>query len=341
MIGALCCVGLSIAGCDKTSDGFDVDGFQMAVVMTGATADAGRNDGVKKAAERLEHELQLAEPVSVYENTTASQAESVLREYARGGCDLVICHGYEWHQPVREVAPDFPDTMFVISGYDQPSPHFGGIVYQLGEAAYLCGAMAAHVSQTGCAGFIAAQRVPPVERCYRGFRNGLLQHRPQAAVREPVYVGGPNPWDDSAAAKVKTQALLASDEPCRIDVLFQYADAAGRGIFEAVEQHTAAHPEQPVFVFGSNRDQNGTTASPRVLASAVIHVDKAFLRVAREVRAGTYTPHVQSETVATGAIDCIIHPELEAMVGPERAAACREVVEQARRALKAGAIDAY
>jgi basic membrane lipoprotein Med (substrate-binding protein (PBP1-ABC) superfamily) len=324
------------SGCDRASAGKDGGGFKVAVVIPGSTADQGWNYSAREGAERIGRELRLAEPVSIVENVVASQRKSTLRDYGRNGYRLVICHGYEFNQSVKEVAPDFPETIFIVSGYDQPDPGFGSIVYQLGEAAYLCGSLAARVSRTGCAGFIAAQQVPPVELCYRGYRAGFLAVRPDARVREPVYIDGVNPWEDSAAAKVKTQALLATREPCPVDVLFQNADAASRGVFEAVEQQPAG-----VFVFGANRDQNATTATSRVLASAVIRVDEAFLRAAREVQAGTYRPHVQSETVASGVIDCVVNPKLEQLIGAEPAAAARAAVSKAREDLVAGRVHPF
>ncbi len=339
LMGALTVLG--IAGCDRAAgDKPEGGAFKVAVVIPGSAADAGWNYSAKEGAERIQRELKLPPgDVSVVENVSASQRKSSLRDYGRNGYRLVICHGYEFNQPVKEIAADFPKTTFIVSGYDRPDAHFGSIVYQLGEAAYLCGALSSQVSRTGCAGFIAAQQVPPVELCYRGFRNGFLQHRPDGRVRDAVYIDGMNPWEDSGAAKVKTQALLAAVQPCAVDVLFQNADAASRGIFEAVEQFTPAGNAAPVFVFGANRDQNATTATSKVLASAVIRVDEAFLRAARQVQAGTYQPHVESETVASGTIDCVINPGLERMVGPESAARCRQVVAKARQELLAGRVD--
>jgi basic membrane lipoprotein Med (substrate-binding protein (PBP1-ABC) superfamily) len=305
----------------------------VAVVVPGTTADGGWNYSAKEAAEAIQKELSLPEPVSFVENVEQSRRKAMLREYGRDGYRLVICHGYEFNQVVKEIAGDFPETLFVISGYDQPDPRFGSIVYQLGEAAYLCGAMAAKITQTGHVGFVAAQQVPPVELCYQGFREGFLKHRPAGSVRSAVYIEGTHPWEDSAAAKEKTTALLRTEEPARIDLLFQNADAASRGIFEAVEQR----PER-IFVFGCNRDQNATTATRKVLASAVIRVDRAFVRVAQAVRAGTYQPHVASETISTGVIECIPSPRLQELVGADVAKAAVAAMEDARQDIGSGRV---
>jgi len=329
---------LCTAACNRktSSNPQIVSAFRAAVIIPGSTADGGWNYSAKEGALLLEKELKLPQPVNFIENVEASKRKTLLRDYGRDGYNLVICHGYEFNQVVKEIAPEFPKTRFIVSGYDQPDPHFGSIVYQLGEAAYLCGAAAAKVTQTGHVGFIAAQPVPPVELCYRGFRNGFLKYRPDGQVREPVYIEGPRPWEDSSAAKVKTQALLRLTAPAAIDVLFQNADAASRGIFEAVQEHSG-----PVFVFGANRDQNDTNATTKILGSAVIHVDRAFLRAAREVQAGTYTPHVESETVKTGIIECVMNPKLSKLVGDKVAADCLSTIAEARQALIEGKADPY
>lgn len=319
-------------GCDKER----TNTFKVAVVVPGSTADQGWNYSAREAADRMQRELNLPEPVSFVENLEASKRKTVLRNYAREGYRLVICHGYEFHQVVKEIAAEFPDTTFIVSGYDQPDDRFGSIVYQLGEGAYLCGVLAAKVSRTGEVGFIAAQKVPPVVLCYDGFRNGFLSHREGGTVREPVYIDGNRPWEDSAAAKEKTRAMLGVSGERPMDVLFQNADAASRGIFEAIEEYS-----EPLFVFGANRDQNDTSATSRVLASAVIHVDKAFVRAAKQVQAGQYKPHVESETVASGVIDCVVNPKLADLVGADRAAEAARAVDEAKAALIAGQLDPY
>ena len=70
-----------------------------------------------------------------------------------------------------------------------------------------------------------------------------------------------------------------------VDVIFQNADAAGLGVFQA------ARERRSVFVIGSNSDQNGV-APEITLGSVVIDLPLAFLTVAREVKAGTFKPRV-------------------------------------------------
>ena len=59
--------------------------------------------------------------------------------------------------------------------------------------------------------------------------------------------------------------------------------AAALGLFQAVKESPGA------FIFGANADQSAL-APERVLGSAVIDLPRAFLAVAREVKAGGFSP---------------------------------------------------
>jgi basic membrane protein A len=289
----------------------------------------GWNHAAKEAADAIAREFHVTP--KVIDRVGASEHKTVLRNLARDDTRLIFCHGYEFNAAVRQLAGEFKGTHFVISGYDQPGESFLSLEYDLSEAAYVCGVIAAVASETGCVGFIAAQKTPPVALCYDGFRRGFLEARPTGIVREPVYIEGPNPWEDAATAKIKTQALLRSAEPAAVDVLFQNTDTAGVGVFEAV-----AESSRRVFVFGANRDQNDNPSTKHVLASAVIHVDRAFLDVAREVAEGKRESGYRRLDVNSGFIGCVLNPRLDKLVGAQTAERARMAAADALARVRAG-----
>jgi len=305
--------------------------LSVAILVPGSLSDAGWNYSAKEAADRIAAELEISP--KVLDKIGASERKTVLRSLAREGTRLIICHGYEFNSTVRELAPQFPAVQFVVSGYDQPDPHFLSMVFDLSEAAYLCGVIAAVISETGHAGFVSAQQTPPVALCYEGFRKGFLGVRPQGTVRPPVYIEGENPWEDAAAAKIKTQTLLRADQPAPVDVLFQNTDTASSGVFEAVSEAS-----RKVFVFGANRDQNENATTDRVPASAVIRVDRAFLEVVREVRAGQSLSGVRRHNLRTGVVDCVLNRRLDRLVGAETAERVRRAVAEARAKITSGQV---
>jgi basic membrane protein A and related proteins len=63
-------------------------------------------------------------------------------------------------------------------------------------------------------------------------------------------------------------------------LLFHNADAAGLGVLQAAVQ---SH----IYAFGANGDQNAV-APDNLLASAVTHIPKAFVRIATEIKRGEF-----------------------------------------------------
>ena len=85
------------------------------------------------------------------------------------------------------------------------------------------------------------------------------------------------------------------------------ADAAALGVFQAVKE------SKGVYVFGSNSDQT-SLAPDRVVGSAVIDLPRAFLLVAEEVKAGKFTPKVETFGLASGVIRYVSNPRLDSLV---------------------------
>lgn len=80
--------------------------------------------------------------VSYQENVDQSQVKDVLRNYAADGYNLVIGHDLFFTDPVIEVAPEFPDTMFGISGGAKSASNVASVTGTNWESAYLTGAFA-------------------------------------------------------------------------------------------------------------------------------------------------------------------------------------------------------
>jgi basic membrane protein A and related proteins len=112
-------------------------------------------------------------------------------------------------------------------------------------------------------------------------------------------------WDDVSAGKELALAQIARGA----DVIFQNADAAGLGVFQA------ARERKGVYVVGSNADQNGI--APQVtLGSVVIDLPQAFLTVAREIKAGSFQPRVVVFDAKTNVVRLVVNPALLTTLPP-------------------------
>jgi basic membrane lipoprotein Med (substrate-binding protein (PBP1-ABC) superfamily) len=139
-----------------------------------------------------------------------------------------------------------------------------------------------------------------------------------------AYVGN---WEDVSAAKEATLAQIRQGA----DFLFHNADAAGIGVFRAVEEASTA--DRPVWAFGSNKDQ--APVAPRVvLSSAVLDIPKAFVAVARQVKEGTFQARVMELGMKDGIVSVADNPALADRIPAD----VRARVEAARKGILDGTV---
>jgi basic membrane protein A and related proteins len=274
--------------------------FRLAVLLTGPVSDDGWNASAWEGAQLVQRELGAQ--VAKVESLDKSRFEENLRQFAAEGWDLVIGHAYEFQDAVLRVAPDYPKTTFLVVAGDTSAANVGAVNFRLEDATYVLGALAARLSDTKVAGMIGGEEIPSLVPGFRGFENGA--HRVDPAFRVITkYVGN---WYDVALAREHAEALI--EQGARF--LFQNADKAGLGVFQAA----AGHPG--VWAFGSNRDQNSVVPGA-VMASAVIDVPAAYLRLARAVKDGTYRPAVTSLGAKEGVVSVVLAPDAVAGLGED------------------------
>ena len=252
--------------------------FKVALLTPGSISDAGWNalayDGLKQI------EKELGAEVSHVESKTPSQWEEHFRFYASKDYDLIFGHGFEYQEPAKAVAPDFPDTVFIMTSGNTVLENVSPIVFELEEATYLLGIISGMMTNTGKIGLVGGMNIPPINSTFLAFEKGVKSVNPEIKVSRS-YVGD---WENIGKAKELTLSQIAEG----VDFIFHNADAAGRGTFHAVEESRKAGKD--IYAFGSNRDQNNI-APDVILASAVIDT-KAFVYVANLVKAGKFEPKV-------------------------------------------------
>jgi basic membrane lipoprotein Med (substrate-binding protein (PBP1-ABC) superfamily) len=160
--------------------------------------------------------------------------------------------------------------------------------------------LAAAVSKSGKVGELGGTELPPVVESFRTFAQGAHAVNPAIKIITS-YIGN---WDDVGAGKEQALAQFSQG----VDVVFQNADAAGLGVFQAAKERHA-------FVIGSNSNQNGV-APDVTLASVVIDLPMAFLTIAREVKAGTFKPGVIILGEQSRVVTLVMNPALTATIPP-------------------------
>ena len=91
----------------------NADKFKVALLTPGSISDKGWNALAYDGLQQIQKELGA--DVSHVESKTPSQWEEHFRFYASKGYNLIFGHGFEYQEPAKAVAPEFPDTVFITT----------------------------------------------------------------------------------------------------------------------------------------------------------------------------------------------------------------------------------
>lgn len=293
--------------------------FRVALLTPGPISDQSWNGGAYQGLMRIRD--SLGADVSHVQTKTPADFEENFREYGSRGFDVVFGHGFEFQDAARRVAPDFPATTYVTTSGNTSGANIAGILFSFADASYLAGILAGAMSRSGTVGVIGGTELPPVKESFDAFARGVRSVRPNAQVLT-AFIGN---WDDVSAGKEQALAQIGRGA----DVIFQNADAAGLGVFQA------ARERRGVYVIGSNADQNGI--APQVtLGSVVIDLPRAFLAVARAVKAGNFQPHVVTFDAKSDVVRLVLNPAVSDRIP----AATRATIDSVTAQIHAGTFTA-
>ena len=292
--------------------------FRVALLTPGPISDQSWNGGAYQGLLRVRDSLGAS--VSHIQTKTPAEFEEQFRQYGAQNYDLVFGHGFEFQDAALRVAPDYPHTIYVVTSGSSVGPNVAGIEFAFADASYLAGLLAGTMTKTNVIGVIGGTELPPVKESFAAFERGAKAVNPKTTVLTS-YLGN---WDDVSAGREQALAQIGRSA----DVIFQNADAAGLGVFQAARETKKA------LVIGSNSNQNAV-APDITIASVVINLPHAFLTVAREVKAKTFKPRLIRLGSESDVVTLVVNPAFQSHIPP----AAMHVVDSVRRELAAGRFD--
>ncbi len=291
--------------------------FKVALLTPGPISDQSWNGGAYAGLLRVRDSLSAS--VSHIQTKTPAEFEENFRQYGAQHYDLVFGHGFEFQDAASRVAPEYPSTIYVTTSGTTVGKNLAGIEFAFEDASYLAGLVAGAMTKTGTIAAIGGTELPPVKRSFEAFAKGAHAVRHSAKI-VVSYIGN---WDDVSAGKEQALAQIARGA----DVIFQNADAAGLGVFQAAKERGG------VYVIGSNSNQNGI-APDVTLGSVVIDLPHAFLAVAREVKEKRFAPRVVSLGMGEQVVTWVPNPTLQGRIP----AATHAAVDSATARMIAGTL---
>lgn len=293
-------IAITLGACSGAPDADQkADGsmFKVALLTPGPISDKSWNGGAYAGLMAIRDSLNAE--VSHIQTKTPAEFEENFRQYGARKFNLVFGHGFEFQDAAMRVAPSYPNTVYVTTSGTSVAKNVAGADFAFEEASYLAGIVAGRMTKSNVLGVIGGTELPPVKRSFAAFEQGARSVNPRVKVIVS-YIGN---WDDASAGKEQAIAQMSR----KADVIFQNADAAGLGIFQAVKE------AKNVWIIGSNANQNDI-APDQTLGSVVIDLPHAFLLIAREVQKGNFNGHVFSLGLHDDVVKYIANPKTAALV---------------------------
>jgi basic membrane protein A len=271
----------------------------------GGKFDKSFNEAAYNGAERW-----AAETGGTYrdiEMQSEAQREQALRRMAESGANPVVMTGFSFMSILSEVAPDFPDTTFVIIDGVVDQPNVRSVVFTEHEGSYLVGMAAAMASQTGTVSFVGGMDIPLIRRFACGYAQGARAANPNVNVIVNYTGTTPAAWNDPVRGGEITEAQIGQGS----DVVFAAAGGTGVGVLQ-----TAA--DRGILSIGVDSNQNYLHPG-QVLTSMLKRVDNAVYNAMTEGPGMETGIHVMN--LASGGVGWALDEHNESLITEEMRAA--------------------
>jgi basic membrane protein A len=325
---------LLVGACGLTQGGCQPEHFRVGMVSNVSGVDeAGHNKSTWQGLQRAKEELPVC--AQLIESRTLEDYEKDITEFAEQQYDLIITIGEPMADATAKMAEVYPDTkMAIIDHAPEPSiPNVAGIVFDVDEAAFLGGYLAAawadlmdpsdpHV------GWVGGIQNTTEEQYVSAYEAGVAHYNERNITNVQVlgeYVGT---RQDAVEGKGVANALIDAGA----DVLFGIGGETGEGGLVAAK-------ERGKWGLGADLDQYGRLpeVSDILISSCIKRPDQVAYAVARSItRAEFDGGAVYHGTLENGGVGLAPFHDFEDRV-PDQV---RRDLDEIRQGIIDGTIDA-
>lgn len=242
-----------------------------------------------------------------------AQREQALRRFASQGANPIVMMSFMWNGVLDNIAPDFPDTNFVVIDTVVEGPNIQSILFDEHTGSFLVGALAARKSTTGAVGFVGGMDVPLIHKFYCGYAQGAKAVNPDIKLTEAYTGTTPAAWNDPVTAGELAQASMDSGS----DIVYAAAGGSGLGVLQAMA-------DAGKYSIGVDSNQNYLHPGS-VLTSMLKRVDTAIITAFTEAGDdATFKPGLTILGLAENGVGYAVDDNNAALISDEDKAALED-----------------
>ncbi len=203
------------------------EGMSMVMITdAGGLGDGGFNDMAWAGLEMARDDMGFE--IGVIESSEAAQFAPNIQQAAEQGYDIVVCVGFLFVDVLTEVAPQYPDTSFIMIDAEVEGDNVYSFMFDVQESSFMAGALAGLVREETVFGYVGGMEIPVVEAWESGFISGIKTTKPGAEVRT-AYVG-------SFADPGKAKELALAHFNAGAGVCMEVSSGGAIGVIEAAQE---------------------------------------------------------------------------------------------------------
>jgi basic membrane protein A len=294
------------------------------IIDLGGKFDKSFNESAYNGAQRWVEETGGSYAETELANE-AQREQTMRRMVERNEADPVVVLGFANASTLEVVAPDYPDTTFVIVDMVVDQPNVKSVVFSEHEGSYLVGMMAAMASETGTVSFVGGMDVPLISKFACGYAQGAKAVDEDIEVIVNMTGTTPSAWNDPVRGGELTRSQISQGS----DVVFAAAGGTGVGVLQAAA-------DEGILSIGVDSNQNYLHPG-QVLTSMVKRVDNAVYDAFSQAEAGTLETGIEVMGLGNDGVGFAMDENNADLVSDEMVAA----VEEAKAQIIAGEISVH
>ena len=181
-----------------TGTGTDTDTVNAAFIYQAEVGDVGWDRAHEDARQAVTEEFDWLE-TDFSEAVATGDVQTVIEQYINDGMDVIFGTTFGYMDPMHEMAPDYPDTVFEHCSGFKTRENMGRYYCRLYQARYLCGVAAGMLTESNQLGYVAAFPIPELVRQINAFMLGARSVNADATMEVRWTNGWVSPSDVTQA----------------------------------------------------------------------------------------------------------------------------------------------